>query len=186
MADQDNSFKITDRRKFNPDGTPREAEDLEDEARETDSGASMTEPPREQGPNVVSFPSEKTTQTASSADSPVSPTPVDDASSARSAAAQAERDYDQTGGPRPSGLPEASFLGLVNMLGVEAAMHLGLMEAPGEESQPPDLDAARHLIDTLGMLQAKTRGNLTPDEEMLLDSVLADLRMQFVAVSRGR
>ena len=65
-------------------------------------------------------------------------------------------------------------------------MHLGLIETPGEEPPPPDLEAARHLIDTLGMLQAKTRGNLTADEDRLLDNILADLRMQFVAISRGR
>jgi hypothetical protein len=37
----------------------------------------------------------------------------------------------------------------------------------------------------LGMLQNKTRGNLTPDESLLIDNVLADLRMQFVAISRA-
>jgi hypothetical protein len=38
----------------------------------------------------------------------------------------------------------------------------------------------------LGMLQQKTRGNLSPDESLLIDNVVADLRMQFIGVSRGR
>jgi hypothetical protein len=72
------------------------------------------------------------------------------------------------------------------MLAVEAAMHLGLIQSPGEEAPPPDFEAARHLIDMLGMLQAKTRGNLTGEEDSLLENILADLRMQFVAISKRR
>jgi hypothetical protein len=72
------------------------------------------------------------------------------------------------------------------MLGVEAAMHLGLIEAGPGEDRTVDLDAARHVIDLLGILQEKTRGNLTPEENTLLDNMLADLRMQFVAASGRR
>ena len=72
------------------------------------------------------------------------------------------------------------------MLAVEAAMHLGLIQSPGEEAPPADLEAARHLIDMLGMLQSKTRGNLTGEEVHLLENILADLRMQFVAISKRR
>jgi hypothetical protein len=72
------------------------------------------------------------------------------------------------------------------MLAVEAAMHLGLLRNPGEEPPPVDLESGRHLIDMLGMLQTKTRGNLTAEEENLLENVLADLRMQFVAISKRR
>lgn len=72
------------------------------------------------------------------------------------------------------------------MLAVEAAMHLGLIQNPGEEAPPADLEAARHLVDMLAMLQTKTRGNLTAEEDNLLENILADLRMQFVAISKGR
>jgi hypothetical protein len=72
------------------------------------------------------------------------------------------------------------------MLGVEAAMHLGLIENGPGEGRTLDLEAARHVIDLLGILRDKTNGNLTPDEETLLDNMLADLRMQFVAASRRR
>ena len=71
-------------------------------------------------------------------------------------------------------------------LAVEAAMHLGLLRTAGEEPPPVDLESGRHLIDMLGMLQTKTRGNLTTEEDELLENVLADLRMQFVAISRKR
>jgi hypothetical protein len=113
--------------------------------------------------------------------------PAQSASSAdRAAASQAERDYNQTRGPASPELPEASFLGLVNMLAVEAAMHLGMLRNVSEEQPQIDLESGRHLIDMLGMLQTKTRGNLTKEEEELLENVLSDLRMQFVAISRRR
>jgi hypothetical protein len=70
------------------------------------------------------------------------------------------------------------------MLGVEAAMHLGLMEMQEGQRTPVDLEAARHMIDMIAMLKEKTNGNLTTEEEALLENVLADLRMQYVALSR--
>ena len=73
-----------------------------------------------------------------------------------------------------------------HLLGVEAAMHLGVIRPPGDEPPPVDLESARHLIDMLGILQSKTSGNLTPEEDRFLDGVLADLRMSFVEISRGR
>ncbi|PYT04377.1 MAG: hypothetical protein DMF60_15515, partial [Acidobacteria bacterium] len=99
---------------------------------------------------------------------------------------QVEQAYNNARGPQSARLPEASFLSLANMLAVEAAMHLGLIQAPGEEAPPVDLEAARHLIDMLGMLEIKTRGNLTKEEEDLLERILGDLRMQFVAISKRR
>jgi hypothetical protein len=49
-----------------------------------------------------------------------------------------------------------------------------------------NLDAAKHVIDLHGILQEKTRGNLAPEENTLLDNMLADLRMQFVSASGRR
>ncbi|MBI3653622.1 MAG: DUF1844 domain-containing protein [Acidobacteria bacterium] len=95
-----------------------------------------------------------------------------------------ENAYNQASGPANPRLPQASFLSLLNMLGVEAAMHLGLMEMQDGQRTPVDLEAARHMIDMIGMLKEKTSGNLKSDEEALLENVLADLRMQFVALSR--
>jgi len=95
-----------------------------------------------------------------------------------------ENAYNQTSGTPNPAMPQPSFLSLLNMLGVEAAMHLGLMEMQDGQRTPVDLEAARHMIDMLGMLKEKTQGNLTPDEDALMENVLADLRMQFVALSR--
>ena len=47
---------------------------------------------------------------------------------------------------------------------------------------PVDLDMAKHIIDTLAVLEEKTKGNLTPEESGLLNEYLYQLRMLFVAV----
>jgi hypothetical protein len=72
------------------------------------------------------------------------------------------------------------------MLGVEAAMYLGLIESPGEHQIPVDLEAAKRMIELLAVLQEKTAGNLAQQEAAMLEAVLSDLRMQFVAMSRKR
>lgn len=179
---QDAGFKITDRRKFNADGTPREA--AEQEASEAPAEVETTR--EDKTSNVVSFPGESAGAQPSPNASRQAPSSAARAQARQTVAGQAEQAYNKARGPNTSGLPEASFLSLINMLGVEAAMHLGLIKTPGEEQPPVDLESARHLIDMLGVLQTKTRGNLSPEEDSLLDNALADLRMQFVAISRKR
>ena len=65
-----------------------------------------------------------------------------------------------------------------------AYVHLG--DAPSPEGEPDrNLSMARQDIDLLGLLQEKTKGNLTGDEERLLEQALCDLRMRYVEVARG-
>ncbi len=80
-------------------------------------------------------------------------------------------------------LPPASFSFLVLSLRTQAEMQLGLM-AYGEEAHPkPDLDLARHTIDMLGVLSEKTKGNLSLEEQRLIENSLTELRFRFVQVS---
>lgn len=81
-------------------------------------------------------------------------------------------------------LEEMTFSTHVISLNAMALMHLGEMEGLPEAER--DLEAARHTIDTLVMLRQKTRGNLTLEEDKLLDSVLYDLRMKFLRHAGGR
>lgn len=72
-------------------------------------------------------------------------------------------------------------------LASSAMVALGTMPAPGSEAIEVDLDTARYLIDVLGMLEIKTRGNLDESETKLLQSLLYDLRVAFVdARAAGR
>ena len=81
---------------------------------------------------------------------------------------------------RPFPLPPASFEFLTESLRFQAEMQLGLMPSGSEETPPADLDLARHTIDMLAMLQEKTRGNLTLEEQRLLENSLTLLRFRYV------
>jgi hypothetical protein len=84
--------------------------------------------------------------------------------------------------PEPP-LPPATFGFLVFSLRTQAEMQLGLMHFGGEEPPQPDLRMARHSIDMMGMLLEKTKGNLTLEEQRLLENSLTELRFRFVQVS---
>lgn len=78
-------------------------------------------------------------------------------------------------------LPPASFSYLVLSLQTQAEIHLGLLHFGEEKDRPePDLGAARHTIDLLGMLQEKTKGNLTLEEQRLVDNSLTELRFRYI------
>jgi len=81
-------------------------------------------------------------------------------------------------------MPPVNFSTFVLSLNSSALAHLGELPMPGEKSTDIDLNLARHTIDVLVMLEEKTRGNLSDDEEKLLKHVLYDLRMKFIAASK--
>ena len=81
--------------------------------------------------------------------------------------------------------PPANFLFLVESILMQAQMQLGLLqfaELEGED-EGPDLPMARHSIDLLAMLQEKTRGNLTVEEQRLLENGLTELRFRYVQIA---
>jgi hypothetical protein len=80
-------------------------------------------------------------------------------------------------------LPPPSFELLVVSLKMQAEMRLGLLGPMEEDESGPDLPAARHAIDMLAMIAEKTRGNLTVQEQRLLENTLTELRFRFVQVS---
>lgn len=82
---------------------------------------------------------------------------------------------------------EVSFTALVISLASSAAVHFGDLGDPVTgEKQPANLIAARHAIDLLSILEEKTRGNLTEDEQQVLEQVLVELRMRFVQLATGK
>jgi len=81
-------------------------------------------------------------------------------------------------------LPPASFEFLVMSLRTQAEVQLGLLHLGTEEERPePQLPLARHAIDLLAMLVEKTRGNLSLEEQRLLENSVTELRFQYVHVS---
>ncbi len=78
----------------------------------------------------------------------------------------------------------ANFEHLVMSLMTSAMFQLGMDARPGESPPPPDLPAAQETIELLRVLQEKTKGNLTKEEEEVLTGGLYELRMVFVELSR--
>ena len=81
-------------------------------------------------------------------------------------------------------LPSIDFTTFILSLSHSALMHLG--EAPDPESGASEqsLPLARQTIDLIAMLEEKTKGNLTGDEERLIGQILFDLRMRYVELEK--
>jgi Domain of unknown function (DUF1844) len=158
MSEQQPTFKVVDRRPFNPDGTPRELSPEEKRQEETKAAASETSVPQ-------------------------SPTPAPDASQQNQKAEPARPTRaaeSSSAGGDPLDDP-ASFVSLIMSLASNAAASLGMMPHPVTGETGVDLKTAKHWIDVLGMLEQKTRGNLDAQEAQMLEGLLADLRMQYVS-----
>jgi len=83
--------------------------------------------------------------------------------------------------PHGHQLPEASFSFIVTSFATQALSALGYVPNPVTGKSEPDRDLAKHLIDSLGVLEDKTVGNLTEDEGGLLKETLHQLRMAYVS-----
>src|SRR5262245_47838281 len=77
-------------------------------------------------------------------------------------------------------VPPATISFLFTTLATQALIALGALPHPATNQVEKDLDQAKLFIDTLGVLEEKTRGNLSQDEKRQLDAILFDLRMQFI------
>lgn len=174
MSEEQN-FKITDRRLFNADGSPRDVprEDVPDEVESTpvapaaaapapaaENSVSTTAPPEAANVAVAAEPA-TTPETAGIAEDEIDP------------------------GEIPGAHDPTSFVNFLMMIASNAASSLGMMENPATGERGVDLQHAKHWIDVLGMLRSKTKGNLDPKEQKIFDDLLSDLRMQFVSLNTG-
>ena len=81
-------------------------------------------------------------------------------------------------------LPAINFSTFVISLNASALVHLGQLEDPATGSKSKNLPMAKQTIDILSMLEEKTKGNLTADEENILKNLLYDLRINYVREKR--
>lgn len=158
MSEEKPTFKITDRRLFNPDGTPRDIPREE-------------EPPQ---PEVAA--------------PPAPPAPESVAAEPERAVAAGEERSGRAGREREASSPPETaegggedFLMLVEFIASFAADALGMVNHPGGGGV--NLQLAKQCIDMLGTLHRKTRGNLTAEEAQFLDMILSQLRMQYVSLT---
>jgi hypothetical protein len=91
------------------------------------------------------------------------------------------------GEPSEVPLPPASFEFLTLSLKTQAELQLGLLHFGDEKDRPkPNFPLARHTIDLLGVLQEKTKGNLTLEEQRLLENSLTELRFRYVQLLEAK
>ncbi len=161
MNEEQPNFKVTDRRLFNPDGSPRDV------------------PPEEKPepkPNPAPEPAGVPIAAVEASDRAPSAQPQ---AATAAASEAAEPDEDEL----PDAENPAGFANFIMTIASNAASSLGMMEHPVTHKREVDLELAKHWIDILGMLERKTKGNLAPQEEKIVESLLADLRMQYVSLT---
>lgn len=86
----------------------------------------------------------------------------------------------QSGGQKSYTLPKIDFSTFVLSINSSALVQLGLLEDPASGQKTKNLPMAKQTIDLLAMLEEKTKGNLTSDEENILKNILYELRMLYV------
>jgi hypothetical protein len=100
------------------------------------------------------------------------------------AAPKKEEQREESKGEDASGqeipLPEINFTNFLLSISTSALIQLGEIPDPATKQGVKELPLAKQTIDLIGMLKEKTKGNLTPEEEKLMEYILYDLRMRYV------
>src|SRR5882762_10274694 len=176
MDEEQATFKVTDRRLFNSDGSLREL--TPDEKAESNAALDAA------GTNNQA----SATTTEAAASPVVQPTATEAAKPSQPKTADVSPDDEEAFAEAdiPDAHDPASFVNFAMSIASNAASALGMMEHPVTGKREVDLELGKHWIDVLGMLQQKTRGNLLRSEERILEGLLADLRMQFVSLTNAK
>lgn len=160
--EKERGFKVQDRRRFSAEGEakPETEESIKSEA-------------------------EKSAPQNSAAQSELNP---NRGGSEAAAGTGAKAQYATMGAPQPNPAggpePEITFATFLVGLSSEALALLGEIPDPVTGAQRRDLPAAQQLIDIIGVLHDKTRGNLDHNEQSLIEAILFDLRMKYVELAR--
>jgi hypothetical protein len=149
------SFKVTDRRKFNSDGSVKDGVVIEP--------SKVEDAPAEAAPEAAAIQQEVEL-----------PQPADESDS-----------YADDAEDIPGAEDPASFVNFLSTLATNAAAALGAMPHPATGQRSIDLETGKYWLDVLAMITEKTKGNLHPKESRLLEGILADLRMQYVTMVRA-
>ncbi|MGE3467408.1 MAG: DUF1844 domain-containing protein [Pyrinomonadaceae bacterium] len=147
------SFKVADRRKFNADGSLKEGVTLDAAPRTVEAPAAKSDPDAQ-----IILDNE--------------PAGVEDDLNDLS-----DDGYESE---IPGAKDPASFVNFLSSLATNAAAALGAVPHPATGQRSLDLESGKYWLDVLSMLREKTNGNLHPQESRLLDGLLGDLKMQYV------
>ena len=197
MAEKKSEFVVTDRRRFGTEGEPRpDAQVAEEEKPATPPVAQATPPPAQQPAPPQSAQPNQGAQTQAQPGSPqaeqeeeMSPPPTAEEQHEQSEAYKASgKKIDEmisAAGKTPQGAPlEMNFERVIESFYMSALIQMGAIR---QDNEPPRVDiiGARQTIDSLAILQEKTKGNLSDREKTLLQNVLFELRMAFIEITNA-
>ena len=197
MAEKKSEFVVTDRRRFGTEGEPRPNAQVAEEEKPPTPPAAQAPPP----PAKATVPpqSAQPSQRAQTQVQPGSPEAEQEEEMAPPPTAEEQHQqseaYKESGkkiddmiaaaGKAPQGGPlEMNFERVIESFYMSALIQMGAIR---QDNEPPRVDiiGARQTIDSLAILQEKTKGNLTDREKTLLQNVLFELRMAFIEITNA-
>jgi hypothetical protein len=203
MAEKKSEFVVTDRRRFGTEGEPRpDAQVVEEDKPVAPPKANQAGPApantfASAKPPAAVPPAQQAGQTAQSIAGEASAEQEEEMAAPPTAEEQREQDeaYKASGkkidemisaaGKAPQGGPmEMNFERVIESFYMSALIQMGAIR---QDNEPPRVDiiGARQTIDSLNVLQEKTKGNLTDREKTLLQNVLFELRMAFIEITNA-
>lgn len=197
MAEKKAEFVVTDRRRFGTEGEPRpDAQVAEEEKPATPPVAQATPPPAKAPVPSQSAPPSQSAQTQVQPGSPATeqeeemapPPTVEEQHQQNEAYKESGKKIDDmiaAAGKAPQGGPlEMNFERVIESFYMSALIQMGAIR---QDNEPPRVDiiGARQTIDSLAVLQEKTKGNLTEREKTLMQNVLFELRMAFIEITNA-
>jgi type IV secretory pathway VirB10-like protein len=197
MAEKKAEFVVTDRRRFGTEGEPRpDAQVAEEEKPATPPAAQAPAPPAKAPVPPQSAPPSQGAQTHVQPGSPeteheeeMAPPPTAEEQHQQSEAYKESGkkidDMIAAAGKAPQGGPlEMNFERVIESFYMSALIQMGAIRQDNEAPRV-DIIGARQTIDSLAVLQEKTKGNLTDREKTLLQNVLFELRMAFIEITNA-
>ena len=198
MAEKKSEFVVTDRRRFGTEGEPRPDAQVAEEEKPVSKppAAQATPPPAQQTARPQSAQPNQGAQTPVQPGSPeaeheeeMSPPPTAEEQHEQSEAYKESGkkidDMIAAAGKTPQGGPlEMNFERVIESFYMSALIQMGAIR---QDNEPPRVDiiGARQTIDSLAVLQEKTKGNLSDREKTLLQNVLFELRMAFIEITNA-
>jgi hypothetical protein len=197
MAEKKAEFVVTDRRRFGTEGEPRPDAQVAEEEKPATPPAAQATPPQTKA--AVPPQSAQPSQSAQTQVQPGSPATEQEEEMAPPPTAEEQHQqseaYKESGkkiddmiaaaGKAPQGGPlEMNFERVIESFYMSALIQMGAIR---QDNEPPRVDiiGARQTIDSLAVLQEKTKGNLTDREKTLLQNVLFELRMAFIEITNA-
>jgi Domain of unknown function (DUF1844) len=195
MADKKQDFVVSDRRRYSSEGEPRTDLPMSEEEQSAPSPAAeapaaespaAAPPAVPVGTSAPQAPEQPPARNEAEAEMPAPPTAAEQQEQTdayQASGKKLDEIFSKTAGGR-EGLPEMTFERLVESFYMTALLQMGAIR---QEGDPPAVDiiGARQTIDSLTILQEKTKGNLTDREQRLLQNVLFELRMAWIEITNA-